>query len=52
MLDKDKMIVYLKNIIENCNVIGTQSDKDIAWQCNRILKKIELGAFDKQEDLN
>lgn len=50
MLDKNKMVNYLKNIVENCNVINTQSDRDIAWQCNKILNRIELGMFDKQEE--
>jgi hypothetical protein len=50
MLDKDKMIEYLKNEIESCKVARTASDIAIMWECERILERIELGWFDSVND--
>jgi hypothetical protein len=45
-LDKQKLIDYLNSEIESCKVVGNTSDKAIIWECERLLKRIELGMFD------
>lgn len=49
MLDKNKVVEYLKEEIESCKVVGNGSDKAIIWECERILKRIELGMFDSDK---
>lgn len=44
-MDKQKLIDYLQSVIDSCKVVGNASDKAIIWQCERILKNIELGMF-------
>jgi len=49
MLDKNKLIEYLKDTIEACEGVENASDKAIIWQCERILKNIEIGMFDLEK---
>lgn len=35
MLDRNKVIDYLKNTIKSCEAVGTHLDKAIIWECNR-----------------
>jgi hypothetical protein len=49
MIDKNKLVEYLKNEIDSCKVVGNASDMAIIWECERILKRIELGMFDSDK---
>lgn len=46
MLDKNKVVEYLKSEIYGCKSVGNASDTTIIWHCERLLKRIELGMFD------
>lgn len=49
MLDKQKLVEWLKGEIMSCRIVGTDSDKAIEFECKRILERVEAGTFDKTE---
>jgi hypothetical protein len=49
-MDKQKIIEFLEDEIESCEIVGNESDKSIIWECKRILKRINAGTFDIDSD--
>ena len=49
-LDKQKVLDWLKEEIESCNVVGNESDKSIRWECEQLVKRINAGMFDSSSE--
>lgn len=44
-ISKKKLIDWLKTEIKSCEVVNSESDKAIKWECEKIIDRINLGFF-------